>query len=511
MQGFFYACVLGARAAWSVQVMRLAHHLWRDTSGIWYFRVVVPRRLREALGRSLIKQSLRTRDPIQARAWSYVLSAKCAQIFAMAGQGGRGMGGVSWGGDADEPDEGDDLTQRLGLTVRKWEVETPDGHKVRTDGSQGDHENGMAALRAILERRDPSSGSATSPGSRWLTLDAAIKDYSEVEAVSLKPNTWAQRARALQGFVDVIGGRRQVSTISRTMASVWSDGLLRSGKSKVYVANCVSHVAQLFEALVTKGHLTTNPVKGLVVVKKKEKAARRSEGHEWEPFEVEQLQRIFDPANLVRTKMEHVRWGAVIALYTGARVGEIAQIFLRDFVTHGDTPCLKICADSDGQGIKTGEGGERLIPLHPDLIRLGLMERVEALRAAGAERLFPDMRIDSAAGRGNSITKGFGYYLKGLGITPRRAHGILGIHSLRKTVIQTLQGSSLSAERRRALVGHEAGDPAPDTHATAYMRAWTPKELAAYHPALPWNEWINIGELKGLLLLPSDNHAENLN
>jgi integrase len=479
--------------------MRLAHHLWRDTSGIWYFRVVVPRRLREALGRSLIKQSLRTRDPIQARAWSYVLSAKCAQIFAMAGQGGRGMGGVSWGGDADEQDEGDDLARRLGLTVRKWEWETPEGDKLRTNGTDEDHRQGMDALRQYLEGRGQRLTQGSAPVPSGPTLDEAIKDYAEIEGAALKPNTWSQRSRALDGFAETIGGRLRVSAITRPMASVWSDGLLRSGKSKVYVANCVSHVAQLFEALVTKGYLTTNPVKGLVVVKKKEKAARRSEGHEWEPFEVEQLQRIFDPINLARTKMEHVRWGAVIALYTGARVGEIAQIFLRDFVTHGDTPCLKICADSDGQGIKTGEGGERLIPLHPDLIRLGLMERVEALRAAGAERLFPDMRIDSAAGRGNSITKGFGYYLKGLGITPRRAHGILGIHSLRKTVIQTLQGSSLSAERRRALVGHEAGDPAPDTHATAYMRPWTAKELAAYHPALPWNEWLDIEALAELL------------
>jgi len=32
MQGFL--CLrLGVRAAWSVQVMRLAHYLWRDTSG----------------------------------------------------------------------------------------------------------------------------------------------------------------------------------------------------------------------------------------------------------------------------------------------------------------------------------------------------------------------------------------------------------------------------------------------------------------------------------------------
>ena len=482
--------------------MRLAHHLWRDTSGIWYFRVVVPRRLRAALGRSLIKQSLRTRDPVQARAWSYALSAKCAQIFAMAGQGGRSMGGVSWGGGDDDQDGGGDLARRLGLTVRKWEWQTPEGDTLRSDGTEADHRQAMDALRQYLEeRRAQRLTQVPAPVQSGPTLDETIKDYAEIEGAALKPNTWSQRSRALDGFAETIGGHLRVGAITRAMASVWSDGLLRSGKSKVYVANCVSHVAQLFEALVIKGHLTTNPVKGLVVVKKKEKAARRSEGHEWEPFEVEQLQRIFDPANLVRTKMEHVRWGAVIALYTGARVGEIAQIFLRDFVIHGDTPCLKICADSDGQGIKTGEGGERLIPLHPDLIRLGLMERVDALRAAGAERLFPNTRIDSAAGRGNSITKGFGYYLKGLGITPRRAHGILGIHSLRKTVIQTLQGSSLPAERRRALVGHEAGDPAPDTHATAYMRAWTAKELAAYHPALPWGEWLAFDELHPLLRL----------
>jgi hypothetical protein len=80
-------------------------------------------------------------------------------------------------------------------------------------------------------------------------------------------------------------------------------------------------------------------------------------------------------------------------------------------------------------------------------------------------------------------------------------HGIVGIHSLRKTVIQTLQGSSLPAERRRALVGHEAGDLAPDTHAAAYMRAWTPKELAAYHPALSWGQWLDFNELLPLLTM----------
>jgi hypothetical protein len=111
------------------------------------------------------------------------------------------------------------------------------------------------------------------------------------------------------------------------------------------------------------------------------------------------------------------------------------------------------------------------------------------------------MRIDSAAGRGNSISKGFSYYLASLGVKPRREHGIVGVHSLRKTVIQTLQGSPLSAERRRAIVGHENGDPPSDTHATAYMRPWTGKELASFFPGLPWGEWLAVDELRPLLRL----------
>ena len=108
------------------------------------------------------------------------------------------------------------------------------------------------------------------------TLAEAIQSYSEVEARDLKPNTWSQRKRALKEFAEAIGGDHPVSEISKRMASTWSDGLIKEGKSKVYAANCVSHVAQLFDALERKDVASDNPVRGLIVVKKKEKAALRS-------------------------------------------------------------------------------------------------------------------------------------------------------------------------------------------------------------------------------------------
>jgi integrase len=170
-------------------------------------------------------------------------------------------------------------------------------------------------------------------------------------------------------------------------------------------------------------------------------------------------------------------------------------------------PCVRLTNDNDGQTLKTS-GSKRLVPLHPDLIRLGLMHRVDALRAHGAERLFPEMRIDSNAGTGNALSKCFSYYIKMQGVKPRRKGGIVGFHSLRKTVIQTLQGSTLTAERRRALVGHEPEDT--DVHAINYMRPWTAAELSMYFPSLPWGTWLDFEGLKELLQLPSINSGEKV-
>lgn len=116
----------------------------------------------------------------------------------------------------------------------------------------------------------------------------------------------------------------------------------------------------------------------------------------------------------------------------------MAQIFLRDFVELDGTKCVYLTDDNDGASLKNDQS-RRLVPLHPDLLALGLWDRVERLRAQSAERLFPDMKIDGKSGAGYAICKGFSYLLGRSEIKPRRANGTLGFHSLRKNVIQQLQ------------------------------------------------------------------------
>ncbi|GMV29162.1 MAG: hypothetical protein AMXMBFR59_12870 [Rhodanobacteraceae bacterium] len=489
--------------------MRLAHHLIRVPSGVYYFRQWVPLDLQPVMGRRFVQTSLRTRDTRVAKVYAQTLSLRYAQVFAEL----RGTA-------MPKPPRVDDIVagaQQGALRPYEMDVDptTLRPTRIRTDGTPQDSQAVLDALQALGNLRvvlaQPLPGpapvlptAATAKPASGLTLAAAIKLYEEAEAPNLKSNTWSQRKRALESLKAAIGGATPVARITREQAGDWAHGLMTQPSSKLKDApmtkrsagNAVSHAAQLFAFLAQRGKwVGPNPIKGVVVMTKKEKARRKADGFQWEALDVPALQRVFDPAHLAGIRTLHTKWAALIGLYTGARVGEIAQLYLSDFIEEDGIPCIRIATDSDGQSLKT-EASRRLVPIHPALVELGLLERVKELRQRGEERLFHDMRIDGRAGAGNAISKGFGYYLDKLGIKPRRTNGIVGFHSLRKTVIQELQGSRLPAERRRAFVGHEPGD---DVHESVYMRPWTAGELAELFPGLGWGSWLEFERLKTLL------------
>lgn len=90
-------------------------------------------------------------------------------------------------------------------------------------------------------------------------------------------------------------------------------------------------------------------------------------------------------------------WLPVIGLYTGARPREICQLNPQcdwgqhDSVWYLDFNGNKAAGKGITKSIKTGDA--RLVPLHPELVRLGLPEYLARMKAAGADRLFPGFRV----------------------------------------------------------------------------------------------------------------------
>ena len=83
-------------------------------------------------------------------------------------------------------------------------------------------------------------------------------------------------------------------------------------------------------------------------------------------------------------------WIPLLIYYTGARREEICKLRPADFRDADGIPFIQI--DETETGRVKNDGSVRPIPLHRELIRLGLLGYVEQCRARGWDVLFPELR-----------------------------------------------------------------------------------------------------------------------
>lgn len=98
------------------------------------------------------------------------------------------------------------------------------------------------------------------------------------------------------------------------------------------------------------------------------------------PFDGGDLAKIFDP---FKHPLGEAEWAAILALFTGARPSELAQVRLNSIREERGVLMLKIEEETKNSG------SQRIIPVHSQLIRLGFNHHVAALRKAGGTHFFP--------------------------------------------------------------------------------------------------------------------------
>lgn len=95
-----------------------------------------------------------------------------------------------------------------------------------------------------------------------------------------------------------------------------------------------------------------------------------------------------------------MRWLFLLALFTGGRIEELGQILLADIRQEAGIWFIDVddyvdASAGDGSKRVKTDSSVRLLPLHPRLIALGFITYAERLKAAGAVKLFPDLRADA--------------------------------------------------------------------------------------------------------------------
>ncbi|PHI30872.1 hypothetical protein CRN84_16780 [Budvicia aquatica] len=145
-------------------------------------------------------------------------------------------------------------------------------------------------------------------------------------------------------------------------------------------------------------------------------------------------------------------WLPLILYYTGARVEEIAQLYVSDIRQDDNIWHIRITDESDDQSVKN-DNSHREVPIHQHLIDLGLLTYRDSLPNNG--RLFP--KLQKAKGKYHSaVGVWWGKYLRSkIGIT---RPAIKPYHAFRHTFITLCRDNNIREDVQNAITGHAQSD-----------------------------------------------------
>lgn len=158
----------------------------------------------------------------------------------------------------------------------------------------------------------------------------------------------------------------------------------------------------------------------------------------------------------------HIYWGFLICILTGMRPGEVGQLKCADIRTDGEFYYFDLrpfdarngrVAVKDLRNLKTNAAG-RVIPIHPLLIELGLLDRMQDLLDKEEERLFPEWdaytRKDGTIRWSQPLSKAWQYVKAKLKLD--RAD--LTLYSTRHLMADWLDNEAIAQRTRDRILGH---------------------------------------------------------
>lgn len=260
---------------------------------------------------------------------------------------------------------------------------------------------------------------------------------------------------------------RMPTRLSREQRKLPLRQLIASNKAgqELIVAASVNKYLNLLSAVVTanerEGALDgipggyKNPFEKLNFIEDK-----RDEGQKRKPFLEADLTKLFKTPVFQLGKrplgggLEAAFWLPLLALLSGARLNELAQLRVCDIRQDADTSIWVLDIGTDGgRSIKTASS-RREVPVHQELIRLGILRYREArLEAAGSETatLWPALKSTDPEYRAAMWSKWFGRYIRSVAKIEDRG---LVFHSFRHSFKRMARDAGIQEDLSDRLSGH---------------------------------------------------------
>lgn len=230
----------------------------------------------------------------------------------------------------------------------------------------------------------------------------------------------------------------------KSLSQVIESGGTYKAITAVTVNNRLRKLSAFMNWCKSNGYVTENPLTGLKMMTGAAKDARLS-------FDQRDLSIILDLNALKKESRKHPWrfWLPLLGRFTGARLEELCQLRVTDFIKLQGFECIRIDDGHQSQNLKNSSS-RRTLPIHPTLIQLGLLDHVNNQRSQSSDRLFPE--LEPVRGKlGHAPSKWFGRYRNKVGVTdPKKT-----FHSFRHTMIDDLREAGVQDSLIKRIAGHE--------------------------------------------------------
>jgi integrase len=288
---------------------------------------------------------------------------------------------------------------------------------------------------------------------------AAAAMYDAMERDENRQTTIDGHRLRVRAFVEACGDV-PLASITRATASDWLDKIGETRSNRTRNAYAMT-MALVIETARKRGRYQgENPFDG---------QKRKAVGESYQPFTEAELRTLFAALPREIKPAEHtpetaLPWVALIAAYSGARLEEIAQLTVADIRDVGANGSTVTVIDIHNGGINAikNAASVRLVPVHSELVRAGLLRYVAALPKGSA--LFPGLvRRASKGGKiGARLGELFRKRLIALGL--KRA-GVC-FHSFRHTVGGKLEQAGVAQTDAARVLGHDIPEMTFGTYST---------------------------------------------
>lgn len=291
-----------------------------------------------------------------------------------------------------------------------------------------------------------------------------VKEYAQKKRKTVENLTLAELLE--------IGATNELPTISESRTNTY-----------------ISSMSAIFNYCLDEGYISRNPARGLTIIKPRRTNAKRG------PFTTEQLQKLFTTPLYTGCRSTHHWkkagnylprdsyrfWIPLIALYSGMRLNEICMLLTDDIKEKdGYTVIMLRLFDDEGEyrddaSLKTDQS-ERLIPVHPMLIKLGFMDLVAMRKRNGNRLLFPDIDESYDGYKSSVASKWYQRYLKHYDCRINQDGLKTVFHSYRHNFRDACRAASIDTTIAQALGGWEGKDD--QAVSEGYGRGYPVKVLA---------------------------------